>query len=554
MIKPPFDSSSLFGQELPIGGLYCGVVLQQRLDLIEHLLEFGRQLILLSGVKGAGKSTLLHAVGEKTSDHWQCIVLAAGPHLGADALLAKIAAELDIEDGHDDNEIRLDNDDDSSPTPGAGELLDAIRQRITELDRTGVTVVLIVDDADQLRVETVGALLALARTEEPLAEARVLMAAVPEHTALLAALQRDHGQHGLVHVVEIPPLADDQIGPFLQQRMGAAGERLDDWLDPDEVMALGAEAQGNPGALVALARQALAGREPRAPGGMRLRGGNANSGDGIAAQLVKLRAMNGPLKWAALLALPLAAIAWFLFNSPFQGSPAALPPPPEPASAAAPAGPEPVPPSVASKTVQLDGGRQRIEIELPPPTATTVRTPAEPMSTAPEAEAVEEARPAAPEPKAHAAPPAPTPMPAVKPATVPPPAPKSAPSREKPVAAKSAAPARPVEPAKPTARPEPKPAPKPVATPGAARSGYTLQLFGVSTRSAATNFIARHALGGSARIIDTQRNRKPWFILTYGNYPSRTSAQNAAARLPPAVQREVEPWVRDVKSLNALPR
>jgi DamX protein len=97
----------------------------------------------------------------------------------------------------------------------------------------------------------------------------------------------------------------------------------------------------------------------------------------------------------------------------------------------------------------------------------------------------------------------------------------------------------------------PMPAPRPAAAPS---TGYALQLFGVSTRAAATGFIGRHGLDSSARIIDTRRNGKPWFIVTYGQYASRTTAQNAAARLPPAVQREVEPWVRDVKSLNALPR
>jgi type II secretory pathway predicted ATPase ExeA len=172
MNKPTLDMSSVFGKALPLGGLYCGVVLQQRLDLMEHLLEFGRQLILLSGEKGAGKTTLLQTISEKTSERWQCIFLEAGPQLGAEALLSRVADELDIGKRRHD-EIRLDDDDAEEIEPPSGsELLAAVRQRITELDRSGMMVVIILDDADQLLVETVGALLQLARTEEPLAEAR----------------------------------------------------------------------------------------------------------------------------------------------------------------------------------------------------------------------------------------------------------------------------------------------------------------------------------------------------------------------------------------------
>jgi len=92
-------------------------------------------------------------------------------------------------------------------------------------------------------------------------------------------------------------------------------------------------------------------------------------------------------------------------------------------------------------------------------------------------------------------------------------------------------------------------APAPQAAPA---SGYTLQLFGVSERGAASGFISRHGIGAAARIIDTKRNGKPWYVVVYGNYTARTAAQNAVSHLPPAIAREVQPWVRDIRSVNAL--
>jgi DamX protein len=167
-----------------------------------------------------------------------------------------------------------------------------------------------------------------------------------------------------------------------------------------------------------------------------------------------------------------------------------------------------------------------------------------------------------------------TPTPPVVEAPVHQPTPKPAPARkveEKPKQAITKTPNKPA-PAKSTTASKPKATPSTktaqatksqVSTPAkplhkapapqaAPEIGYTLQLFGVSERTAASGFISRHGIGGSARIIDTKRNGKPWYVVVYGRYTARTAAQNAASRLPPAIAREVQPWVRDVRSVNAL--
>jgi hypothetical protein len=68
--------------------------LRQRIDLVRHLLEFGRQIVVLTGVPAAGKSALLHRVSEPGEKNWRVLRYIAGPMLNRASLLRKIATEL----------------------------------------------------------------------------------------------------------------------------------------------------------------------------------------------------------------------------------------------------------------------------------------------------------------------------------------------------------------------------------------------------------------------------------------------------------------------------
>jgi len=123
-------------------------------------------------------------------------------------------------------------------------------------------------------------------------------------------------------------------------------------------------------------------------------------------------------------------------------------------------------------------------------------------------------------------------------------------------------------------KPEPHPSPPaskpaaPVPAPAGAGSGivsaewllkqprgsYTLQLAGVRDRAAALRFIQRHGLSGKATLLTTRRDGQAWYVLVHGHYPNRQAALAAAARLTPALLKEVKPWARTIGDLAALPR
>ena len=537
-----------FSEELLPGALHVGPMLQQRIDLIEHLLEFGRQLIALTGPDGSGKSTLLRAIAQAAAARWHCVALQGGPTLSAHALLSQVAIELDTP-----QTLGTSQDDEV--------LLAGLRQRMGVIEHGGRLVVLVVDDADKLPAETLAMLVAMARTDNALAEARVLMTADSRHDGLIAALQGEHPQHGLVHVVEIPPLSEEQVAAFLAQRLSAVGAQLETWFQAADIAEMTEGAAGIPGQIVALARQALQGRAPQTSVG--------RSSPGLLRDWrlpAKWPAFNARqlLRWSPVLAIALIMGFWLTRSGPVSAPPTVVVNAPvglsTPVTPVTPSVPEV---SVAPSAAPVVAGspsappvipltrdaQQRLEITLPPASSTpTALVPSlAPTAPAPVSDTTPAATPAAPAatglPIAEAAravqPPAQSPS--VQPTPVlPPPAKKKIPARPA-VAAKP--PAKAIKPTASSAKPA-------VAPAGAV---YTLQLFGVSERAAATRFIASQKLTAQARVINTQREGQAWFIVVYGGYPTRAAAQTAAANLPAAVRRASQPWIRTTASLKSLP-
>lgn len=199
-----------------------------------------------------------------------------------------------------------------------------------------------------------------------------------------------------------------------------------------------------------------------------------------------------------------------------------------------------------------------------------VAAPAEKPATAP-VPATEAAPPATPASEPSAAPvteaAAPLPNNESAPVTVPPPAPApaAATSAAEPAPASgqtTEASGEPAAAAGPAAAPAPAPAAAQTATPPYTAgwlqqqpgSKFVLQLLGSVDRAAATRFIKRHALEGSAAVIETQREGKPWFVVVTGLHDSSRLASRAIEQLAPALRQAVQPWPRAVKTLPAPAR
>ncbi len=538
-----------FGATLGLQGIYISQTLQQRLDLIEHLLEFGRQIIVLNGASGSGKSTLLGYLSAGQGRNWYCIRIPVGPTLNVRGLEQLIIRELDIE-----------HSDDIEPRT-------VIRLRLGALEQAGKVAVLLFDDAEHLTPEVINAIVTLANTEDKLAEFRVLLAADLDHSALLENLQREAPQHGLVHVVEIPRLTAAQVQALIAHRLHGTDVHVDDYFSTADYARLTTDAQGLTGHVVTLARQQLAERTRS--------GGPAHTAGTRVAWVRKL----------AFTALALGAIgggAWLANRHAEPGAagdtrvvPAvaapvlstSVPPPaplaPEPASDVPTMITERAP--IVSVPETLSPPAVAGAVGDPPPAVSSIGptpTPSLPMATTPRLppSVVDNATPnpvPAPAPRElpkgsrATEPTVPATMKIVKrhpsPTVVEPPSPHE--HASKPSAASVVAARAPREASK-------KPATAPIVVSYSREwllkqptNGHVLQLFGVRERGAAQRFVAHHGIAERSVLLSSTLNGKPWYLVTYGYFPNRTAALAAAATLP-APLRATHPWARSIGSLR----
>ncbi|MEQ8662425.1 MAG: SPOR domain-containing protein [Gammaproteobacteria bacterium] len=480
--------------------------LRQRLDLVAHLLAFGRQLVVISGAPGSGRSRLLAALAAGAADDTSLeVVTLDGRACGARAaLLVALYEALKPADGVTDG-------DDAA-------LVDAIRVLVRQRRARQRQPVVMIDDADGLDDSAVAVLLDLAHRGDALDELRVVLAAQAD-SALVSRLEEASGHAAQVHVVSVPLLDAArlvELGEAWCEERGLPEDVL-----PTTVLEEIAQASaGNPGRFLA----AL---------GARLDAGTTGAGGWHIAVPPALRRLGG-IAVVVLAALGLIALALYERDAG-DDAPATtgettieLRLPPAPGALTGSAGP-----------AQSDGS------------ATASAVPAEPMGSElaaaatgagarPGPEARPEAGPeAGPDAQASAATGAPA-----QAATATPPAVPRAP-REVAPAAPPATPVQVVPPAGSQEKSEY--SEKWVLT--HADHYYVIQLFGARTRAAAEAFRRRHALAARSAVLERSHEGAPWYVLIAGLYPDRAAAARAVARLP-AAQRSAGAWPRTVASLR----
>ncbi len=482
-------------------GYLLTAALAQRIDLIRHLIDFSRQIVLVMGDEGSGKTSLLHHLHATAAENWRVAKVNADPMCDADALIKRLGAEFDLHfTERDDLERRL---------AGFSTFLATARRAL-------LVPVVLVDDAHLLPADALLLLLRLAQPESEAPHLRVALFCDSRMTRLLGSPQLHAFKDSLVHTVEMAPFTLEDTTRYLATHWAAVDPDNDPILDEGYVREVHVAAEGIPGRIKALVRTSLSDsatesvpdEEPL--GGRHLPLGWAAAGGGVALLL----AVGFWLSRSAQLSAPSpAAEAPIVESVPVpiatEGPPASPTLTPPPAASAA----GPVPPIVDDPMVP------DVAPSSPAPTAVT-SPPTEPEAP-PAAQATPVQRAEAPQPPPVAA-------------TAPPqPAAARAESTPKPTTAKAAA---------------------PTGTQWLKRQpggNYVVQLYATYQRSSAEQFIAKYGLGAQAKVIATVREGKTWYVVVYGSYADRTRARSAIGGLPDGVRR-LSPWVRKIADLRAI--
>lgn len=78
---------------------------------------------------------------------------------------------------------------------------------------------------------------------------------------------------------------------------------------------------------------------------------------------------------------------------------------------------------------------------------------------------------------------------------------------------------------------------------------YILQLGALTNEKAVQEFLSDHNIEDSARIYQALRNGSIWYIVSYGDYDSISSARGAVKNLPASVQ-TLGPWVKSLVQVH----
>lgn len=506
------------------------------LGQLHHLARYSQLLLVVSGPQGSGKTLLRQAlVASSNKQTVLSVVVSAKVSVSVDSVLRQIALGLGL--------ARFDEQ--------------SILARVEEHMATGQEVYLLVDDADLLETDALDALLALAEGSS-MGRPHVFLFGKPELVSRLQTLSEGEERF---HALPLKPYTLEETRGYLALRLEGAGGDLE-LFNEETIERIHRQSAGWPGAINQVAREVLE-----------------------EGMLARSRETAGPARSAGLpkrhlLALGVVSLAvaaaWFMRSGadhpapeggavPGMAAPAAGQEEPaiefagNPGASAAPA-PEDVQPVIREPLAMAAGVEDDEDIG--------VAGPAIVQSAAATAGAAV-ASLAAPEPvQSQTGRQAEEPESEVLPAAVSAPAAQPSPVAEpvsRPLVETAPEPVRVPE---PEPEPEPEPVIEPVSRPASESSPrpvpeqggtpddwyssqsagrYSLQVLGTHSESSAQSFVRTQ--GAGYRYFRKLHQGKPFFVVTYGSFASRTEAQAAIKGLPAKVQ-AARPWPRSFASIQ----
>jgi len=499
-----------FGRDIEDDLFYPEATRKQRLDLLLHLTQYGKELLLVTGRAGSGKSALLGQFAAKALGVWSVARLDAEGGMDERKLVQQLFRELGLD------------------FQGAthGDLLERLTHHLDGLAHSARQGVMLIDNAQCLPVTALKRVLEFAalanRDDKPLL--RVILFGEPELEQKLDDPLLERHRDLPRRSLDLPPFSEEESIQYVLHRLSAARFAAGEPFTDAVLRKLHRQSGGWPGRLNELARNILLNALPATP---------APPIPGLEGRSYR---RPGQLIAGGVVAAIIIALLWFqdtinqyfqpekapVATAPQQNQPLALPPVVvAPAPAETPA-PEPV-------TVPAETPVAAAPPDIQPPSPETVEAPTSDKPNFDDAltHLVEDNVPA----------------PAM-------------------VAADDETPAiftpEPVETSEKTEIPA---KPEPVLAEGGlptrreawllqqSPAHYTLQLVAGERRETIEKFIREHKPDGQLALYQTTRNGKPWYGLVSGIYADKQQAIDARSRLP-APLRSINPWIRPLADVH----
>ncbi len=182
---------------------YLTPELNQRINLISHLIQNSEQLLLILAEAGYGKTTLLNQLKktvENQHEHWWIYRHLSTPAVSPETFVSKVLTAFNVR--HDGKPIK--------------ELQDSLRNHIAATRYNGQLPVLLIDDAHKLPLATLKLIIELSMQGESLTRMRIVLFCEPQISSILATPEFKIVHNTLVHNLDIPAFSKTQVRDYLQ--------------------------------------------------------------------------------------------------------------------------------------------------------------------------------------------------------------------------------------------------------------------------------------------------------------------------------------------------
>lgn len=471
---------------------------QRHVELISHLSAYSELLIAVIGAEGSGKTTLAHALVAQRQAPDETVFFTATPTFGIPALLQAMAQQWQL----------------PQLASQRANALDQLTQFATERYAMGGQLLVVIDHAEQLDVDTLNDIAHLA----------LLM---PQHLSFalfgLAGFERalrSSPAHAPVHVLPIDPLDEQESQQLARHLLGQT-------LSPVQLQSAQAASQGWIGPMIAqLEDQQRADHEQNRAVASKMQATHT-AAEKARSNQVAGSAQKAPfplthiLGSAALVAILLLAYVYQRSDDSSQNTELTT--------------------ALSNEVMLADEAVVTVEreqalaalLESAEATDFNFSNDAEPIEPA------EQATSAAEQPSSLVAPPSAVPA--------------EAPRSVERVVAKPDTPkqALPVAQAKQATSAPAIRVPFDGAVLLSQRQGYVVQLLGVRDVKAAQQYRERWQgeIGQRLYLYQTVYQQQPWFVVVAGVYDNETAARRAVQQYPARIQAN-SPWVRPIDAVH----
>lgn len=254
VIKPPYVdyygmARDPFSQKIEDDLFYAEPSRKQRLGTLQHLTQFGNELMIVTGPKGSGKTTLLQQFITISPELWKFARIEAQDGLDERKILQQIFRQMGMD------------------FRGAthSDLLNKMKVEFDLLQRKGIYCVMLINNADQLPVTAMIKIMEMASfissVNKPLL--RVILFGTEALTEKLKDPLLNQYSTLQQRSMELQPFSEEQTSEYIMDRLSAAHFVSNELFTPPVLHKLYTESYGWPARINELAHNILINSLPK---------------------------------------------------------------------------------------------------------------------------------------------------------------------------------------------------------------------------------------------------------------------------------------------------